>query len=126
MIFFGKLRPFSADIRNKSKVSILNRQVWILILLVAVAFDGCGKEQTASTDQAAPTDRTLRPDSEVSGARIYLYDRGRVTTEIVAEKVVKFESLDSTMAYTLDIDIYGGINLNGEILTEKPIISSSS
>jgi len=87
-------------------MSTLNRQVWILILLVAVAFTGCGKEQTASTDQAAPTDSTLRPDSEVSGARIYLYDRGRVTTEIVAEKIVKFKTLDSTIAYTLDIDIY--------------------
>ena len=29
-----------------------------------------------------------------------------MTTEIVAEKIVKFEALDSTMAYTLDIDIY--------------------
>jgi len=84
----------------------MSRQVWTIILLGIVGLTGCGKEQTASTDQAAPADSTLRPDSEVSGARIYLYDRGRVTTEIVAEKVVKFESLDSTMAYALDIDIY--------------------
>ena len=87
-------------------MSKLSRQVWIIILLGIVGLTGCGKEQTGSTDQAAPTDSTLRPDSEVSGARIYLYDRGRVTTEIIAEKIVKFEALDSTMAYTLDIDIY--------------------
>lgn len=84
----------------------MSKQVWIIILLGLFGLAGCGKEQTASTDQAALPDSTLRPDSEVSGARIYLYDRGRVTTEIVAEKIVKFEALDSTMAYTLDIDIY--------------------
>ena len=87
-------------------MSKMSRQVWIIILLGIVGLTGCGKEQTASTDQAAPRDSTLQPDSEVSGARIYLYDRGRVTTEIVAEKIVKFEALDSTMAYTLNIDIY--------------------
>ena len=84
----------------------MSKQVWIIILLGLFGLAGCGKEQTASTDQGVLTDSTLRPDSEVSGARIYLYDRGRVTTEIVAEKIVKFEALDSTMAYTLDIDIY--------------------
>jgi LPS export ABC transporter protein LptC len=84
----------------------MSRQVWIIILLVVVAFTGCGKDQTASTDQGGLTDSTLRPDSEVSGARIYLYDRGRVITEIVAEKIVTFESIDSTMGYKLDIDVY--------------------
>jgi LPS export ABC transporter protein LptC len=84
----------------------MSKQVWIIILLGLFGLAGCDKEQIASTDQAALTDSTLRPDSEVSGARIYLYDRGRVTTEIVAEKIVKFEALDSTMAYTLDIDVY--------------------
>ena len=84
----------------------MTRQIRILILLAAVAFAGCSKEQTASTDRAALIDSASRPDSEVSGARIYLYDRGWVTTEIVAQKIVRFESLDSTMAYTLDIDVY--------------------
>jgi len=65
--------------------------------------------------KAAPTDSSSLPDSEVSGARVYLYDRGQVTTEIIADKIVKFESLDSTMAYTLDIDI---LDSTGAVTTD--------
>jgi len=93
----------------------MSRQVWILVLLGIVALAGCSSKQSASTDQSTPADSTSLPDSEVSGAKIYLYDRGQVTTEIVAEKIVKFQSIDSTMAYTLDIDIYDS---TGQVTTQ--------
>lgn len=115
LTFSGYFQPLSADIRNKSEMSALNRQVWILVLLGVVALAGCSSKQTASTGQSALTDSASRPDSEVSGARIYLYDKGRVTTEITAEKILKFTSLDSTMAYTLDIDI---CDSTGQVTTE--------
>jgi len=105
----------------------LNRQIWIIILLGLVGLTGCGKEQTASTGRAALTDSSLQPDSEVSGARIYLYDRGRVTTEIVAEKIVKYETLDSTMAYTLDIDVYDSTGaVTTDIVGDSGIIREST
>jgi LPS export ABC transporter protein LptC len=46
------------------------------------------------------------PDSELSDAKIYLYNRGQVKTEILAKKIFKFVDLDSTMAYGVDVDIY--------------------
>lgn len=101
-----------ADIRNKN---VMNGRVWIIILLGAVGLAGCNSQQTASIDQSTPTDSISRPDSELSGAKIYLYDKGQVTAEIVAEKIVKFQSLDSTMAYVLDIDIYDS---TGQVTTE--------
>jgi LPS export ABC transporter protein LptC len=75
-------------------------------LMVVFGLTGCGGEQTASTSQSASTDSIARPDTELSGARIYLYDKSRVTTEIVADKIVRFQAIDSTMAYKLDIDVY--------------------
>jgi len=115
LTFSGYFQPLSADIRNKSEMSVMSRQVWILVLLGIVALAGCSSKQSASTDQSTPADSTSLPDSEVSGAKIYLYDRGQVTTEIVAEKIVKFQSIDSTMAYTLDIDIYDS---TGQVTTQ--------
>jgi LPS export ABC transporter protein LptC len=40
------------------------------------------------------------------GARIYLYEKGQVTSEIYSRKIIKFEDKDSTAAYKLDIDIF--------------------
>ena len=37
----------------------MSKQVWIIILLGLFGLAGCGKEQTASTDQAALPDSTL-------------------------------------------------------------------
>ncbi len=80
--------------------------IGFLGLMVVFGLTGCGGEQSASTSQSASTDSIVRPDTELSGARIYLYDKSRVTAEIVADKVLRFNTIDSSMAYKLDIDVY--------------------
>ena len=101
------------------------RHIWILVLLSLIAL-GCSGDQTASTDRAA-TDSLAKPDSEVSGARIQLYERGRVTTQIAADKIVKFSTLDSTMAYVLDINVYDTAgNVSAGIVGDSGIIREST
>ena len=70
-----------------------------------LALSGCSVQEGVPSDQLA-ADSTLVPDSEGSGLRIYLYERGRVTAEIMSETMVRFESIDSTMARKVDIDAF--------------------
>ncbi|MEW6411371.1 MAG: LPS export ABC transporter periplasmic protein LptC [Candidatus Zixiibacteriota bacterium] len=83
-----------------SKIHIL------VVLLAALILTGCSNDSGKTSNVASAEDSLTRPDSEVSGAKIYLYDRGQVTSAIVSEKIIKFEEIDSTMAYQLDIDIF--------------------
>jgi LPS export ABC transporter protein LptC len=77
----------------------------ILLLLIGLVA-GCGDQNVTKTDQPGPIDSVGRPDSEVRGARIYLYNRGERTTEIRAERILRFDAIDSTMAYVLDVDFF--------------------
>ncbi|MFH1373650.1 MAG: LPS export ABC transporter periplasmic protein LptC [bacterium] len=105
----------------------MRKQLIILCLAFTFGLIGCGDQQTASTDQAGLSDSSSRPDSEVSGARIYLYDRGRVATKVAAQNIVRFEALDSTMAYTLDIDVYDSAGVHSaDIVGDSGIIRETS
>jgi hypothetical protein len=68
----------------------------LLCLLIACS------EQQFSGDRSE-RDSGYIPDSEVTGATYYLYEKGKVTTRILADSTRTFNSLDSTMAYDLDI-----------------------
>ena len=81
----------------------------ILLLLVTIcAISGCSSNDFTKNSQTG-TDSANLPDSEVEGAKIYLYDRGSVTTEIVAERIIKFEAIDSTIGYSLDIVFFDSL-----------------
>jgi len=77
----------------------------ILCLPVALLVVACDSNQTTDKVATGDIDSSLLPDTEVTGATIYLYDRGHVTTRIQADRILKFESRDSTMGYTLVIDV---------------------
>jgi len=80
---------------------------YTLILAAAVLLvAGCSGDKSNTSNLPGAEDSLARPDSEVIGARIYLYNKGRVTSEILADKIRKFEALDSTAAYKLDIHIF--------------------
>jgi len=87
----------------------------LLGLLFLGLLVGCSGQEPSATDRPGVNDSASKPDTEVSGAKIYLYDRGRVTTEILSEKIIKFESNDSTMAYKLDIDV---LDSTGQVSTQ--------
>ncbi len=76
----------------------------ILFVLAMLAVSGCG-DGKSNPNLASDGDSLNKPDSEVRGARIFLYSKGEVTTKILAERIVKFEAADSTLAYKLNIDM---------------------
>lgn len=86
-----------------------------LLSLMAVVIGGCSREEKVSLDSDSKENQTLVPDSELRGATIHLYERDVVTTEIKAERLLKFEAQDSTMAYQLEIDFFDS---TGQIRTE--------
>lgn len=103
----------------------LSVRLTFLLLALGLAAAGCG-ERTVSDRAAGGVDSVLQPDSEVFGANIYLYDGNRVTTEIRADKIVRFETIDSTMGYHLDVDFFDSLgqitsNLVGDsgVIREK-------
>lgn len=79
------------------------KYMWITLALLVVII-GCSREESTH-NLSSLNDSITRPDSEVRGAKIYLYDKGEITAEVISDKIVKFESNDSTMAYKLDINI---------------------
>jgi LPS export ABC transporter protein LptC len=80
------------------------------ILTVLLSLGGCSGDQDRSTAETE-TDDTLRPDTDISGATLYMYDRDRITAEIRAERIRRFDNIDSTMGYNLDIDMFDSANV---------------
>jgi LPS export ABC transporter protein LptC len=75
-------------------------------LILAAITAGCSSRERTSTDSARTADSIVRPDSEVRGATIYLYEGERVTAEIHATRILKYQAKDSTMAYTVNVDAF--------------------
>lgn len=99
----------------KMKVITKLRNILTIMLAAGVVLAGCSSKEKVSSDSDS-TDRSgLVPDSELRGATIYLYEKEKVTTEVHAERLLKFEIKDSTMAYMLDIDFFDS---TGQITTE--------
>jgi LPS export ABC transporter protein LptC len=75
-----------------------------ILAMLAFAMAGCNTRQGSSTSLEGTGDSVSQPDSDIRGALVHLYTRDIMTTEIHAERIVKFEQLDSTMGYVLNID----------------------
>ena len=50
------------------------------MVLVAGFIFGCGREEQSTANHSSDIDTTNRPDAEVQGATIYLYEGQVVTT----------------------------------------------
>jgi LPS export ABC transporter protein LptC len=78
---------------------------YILSLVLLVSLLACTREPSQNHPQGE-LDSLNRPDSEVFGATIYLSSRGRQTSSIEAERLIKWEDKDSTVAFELDVDFF--------------------
>lgn len=77
----------------------------LLLLVAGFSMAGCGRQDGRSANSNMVVDTTNRPDAVVAGATIFLYEGTIVTTEIKADLIHKFDEIDSTMGYVLDIDV---------------------
>jgi LPS export ABC transporter protein LptC len=80
-------------------------RILLSILVIALlTLAGCANEKTPGNVPASSVNTSARPDTEVIGARIHLYEGSRVTTEVQADRIRRFEAIDSTAAYTVSVD----------------------
>ncbi len=98
-----------------------------ILAVLAFAMAGCNTRQDASTNLDTLGDSAIRPDSDIRGALVHLYTRGMMTTEIHAERIVKFEQLDSTMGYVLNVDFLDSAGSSTSVLvSDSGIIREKS
>ena len=77
-----------------------------VISLLGVVMTGCTSSTEDSLPQTSSNDSLLLPTMETHGASIAIYDGRRVSTAIDAEILHRFDDLDSTMGYKLDVHFY--------------------
>lgn len=101
----------------------MNKFLTTSLVLVLLLIIGCTEQDELSQNDKITSDTPVLPDSEVRGAVIALYDREKVTTEIIAEKLLKFESIDSTAIYMVEVDIFDSSgNLTTEVVGDSGVI----
>jgi len=99
----------------------------LIILAVALAMAGCGERPVSNRAGSGSADSTLKPDSEVFGATVHLYDRERVTTAIRADRIVRFEAKDSTMGYVLHVDFFDSLGqISSNLIGDSGVIRERS
>ena len=94
----------------------------LALILLLVVMTGCNRNDISRNDQ---NDSTVlnSPDSEVNGATILLSDKGKITSEIVAYKIIQFNALDSTMAYDLKIRNFDSLgHVNSTVTGDSSVI----
>jgi LPS export ABC transporter protein LptC len=78
----------------------------LLACLAILSVAGCDNQKSYKPDGSSLGDTARRPDSELRGAQISLYQGKNLTTGIQADKILKFEAQDSAVAYRLTIQFY--------------------
>jgi len=86
-----------------------NRLKYILFIVLAAAaaimLSACSGNDSAIRNSSS-ADSILKPDTEVKGARIDLFDKSQKTTEILATRIIKYEAKDSTMGYVVNAHFF--------------------
>lgn len=94
-----------------------------IALLICLTLIGCSDTSNSYNETTAEFDSINLPDSELRVAQIKFYKKGVVTSEILAEKIKKFDAEDSTLAYVLDIKVLDSLgNATSTITGDSGII----
>lgn len=104
------------------------RHIIVTCLTVCLMFSfGCTVQESSRSGQDGAADSSNLPDSELSGTRIVLYDGGRVTTEILSERIVEFEPLDSSMSYGVHVTTFDSLGKPvGWVIADSAIVRENS
>lgn len=99
-----------------------------VLTLAALAFmTACSSDQTDSPQNTENIDSTIIPNSELSGATIYLSRRGHINAEIHALKIRQIEGKDSMMIYGVRIKIFDSSGQVGShIIGDSGLIRESA
>ena len=103
-----------------------NMLKYISLLLCLTLLTGCSQTDKSADTIDASSDTLNLPDSESFDATIHLYNKDRQTAEIIASRILKFQILDSTIAYDLDVNIFDSSkHITTEITGDSGIISDN-
>ena len=106
----------------KFRLPILAGLFLLLVLLAA----SCSRQGSSSSDRAV-NDSLLQPDSEVFGADITLYDGALRKALIKADRIKRFEAVDSTMAYVVSVDFLDSLgNVTSNLVGDSAIIRETT
>jgi LPS export ABC transporter protein LptC len=92
---------------DDKKIDMAGKLRWLVVTLIVIS--GCaGDNNTKSTGDDSDSTRAavLRPDNEIRGARIGLFEGSVKTTDIRADYIEKYTKQDSTLAWKLEVDFY--------------------
>ncbi|MEA3296415.1 MAG: LPS export ABC transporter periplasmic protein LptC [candidate division Zixibacteria bacterium] len=92
----------------------------ILFVLLAI-LSGCDDNETNTTEHSKTVDTVPLPDSEASGLRITLSNKGQVTTVIYTKQRREFP--DSTVAYEVKVESYDSSGeITGHVVADSTVI----
>jgi len=75
-------------------------------MAAAVITTGCGGDTNPRSDRGTAAIDSAGPDQVTSNARIFLYAKGRKTTDLRADQIMQYTAKDSTIAQRLDVDFF--------------------
>jgi len=82
---------------------------FIMITIIAL-FAGCGEKEGIKAPgagvAATPDSNVIRPDQQIKGAVISLFEGSVVTTDIRADYIEKYNKQDSTLAWGLNVHFF--------------------
>lgn len=111
-----------SEIKLKTITSNLLKMTFVALFVL-----GCSRQEQSTANHNSDIDTTNRPDAEVQGATILLYEGQLVTTQIKAELIHKFDLIDSTMGYVLDINIMDSTSVvASHIVSDSAVIREST
>ncbi|MDD4050641.1 MAG: LPS export ABC transporter periplasmic protein LptC [candidate division Zixibacteria bacterium] len=88
------------------KTSVLPTLMLAAAMAAAIMMIGCGSDNKPQSAHGTAVIDSAGPDQVTSNARIFLYAKGRKTTDLRADLIMQYTAKDSTIAQQLDVDFF--------------------
>ncbi len=95
----------------------MKKQILYIITVLSLSLISCSDRNNTSEKLTSEFDSIKLPDSELRVAQIKFYKKGEMTSEILAEKIIKFDAQDSMLAFVLDIRILDSLGNSTTTIT---------
>jgi len=86
-----------------TKTAVTTKISLIAILTAAILFGCSNREDIKAADDTDSTAAIVRPDQILLDTKISLYDGPFRTTDLYADSIEKFQAVDSTLAWNLQV-----------------------
>jgi LPS export ABC transporter protein LptC len=91
---------------HRVKTTVLSLLLPATAIAVAITMAGCGGNNKPPSAHGSAVIDSTGPDQVTSNARIFLYAKGRKTTDLRADQIMQYTAKDSTIAHRLDVDFF--------------------